>query len=221
MDNGALTCPPGGFPYVSLRPLPNVEPETNMSTTAQSRSDQMSAATQVWLLCLLICSSFCVSKDILYGSTPRSTSKSPEGTTPLSLEELQTMQPTLAGLASNANVTLLRAVLGVGHQNGTEFVQSLPGSGALALYDITEYLEQHPDRVDDVAQCYWDDQNPDLTCKSLGVHYFEVSGDKNLPTFNLSGIERDPVLSAIKVGDVGAPNSDNVESIQRGECSGT
>ena len=144
----------------------------------------------------------------------------------LSIQELQTKQPTLTGLASNANVTLFVAALGVGTQNyscnGSEYVQTIDGSGAKAnLFDITEYLEHNPDRIDHVAQAYMESENGSkhpglselLTSNYVGYHYFDFDHktETNIPTLNLTQAAGAPVLSAAKIGDVKAPNSNNVD----------
>ena len=135
----------------------------------------------------------------------------------LSTEELQAKQPTLEGLASNSNVTLIHATLGIGHQNytcnGTEYVQSEPGSGATALlYDITDFLKAHPDHIDTVAEDFKEARysfiESALTSNLIGNHYFS---EDVVPIFNLSKAENAPVLSGVKIGDVPAPDSEDVD----------
>lgn len=140
----------------------------------------------------------------------------------LTVEQLQTVQPTLDGLASNSNVTLVVAALGIGHQNytcnGTEFVQTVAGSGALAdLFDITDYLRKHPNKIDSISEdCASGECQKEcspLTSKPIGVHYFdfEAASDKNIPTFNLSSADPPMAIQGSKIGDVPAPESTDVD----------
>ena len=133
----------------------------------------------------------------------------------LSTEQLQEEQPTLNGLPSNSNVTLFAATLGVGVQNytcnGTEFVQSVKGSGAEALlFDITELLKSGAENVNTVAEQCSNGQCPEcLEINLIGNHYFHFFEDKDLntPIFNLSHAKPPSVLAGTKIGDVPAPDS--------------
>ena len=129
-------------------------------------------------------------------------------------QQLQLQQP-LNGLPSNNNVTLAYSTLGIGLQNytcnGTAYVQTESGDGASALlYDTTEFLERHPNQINDLAQhCNYEQCDyPHLLNRLLGDHYFSVA---HTPTFNLTYADTDLVLSAAKVGDEPAPASQDID----------
>lgn len=132
----------------------------------------------------------------------------------LTTEQLQFEQPP-SNLPSNSNVTLVYSTLGIGHQNytcnGTAFVQTKPGDGATALlYDTTEFLERNPDEINTLAQdCnYRKCKYPQLLSRLLGNHYFSAA---IIPTFDLSHANPPLILSAVKSGDVPAPESNNID----------
>lgn len=132
----------------------------------------------------------------------------------LSTLQLQTEQP-LEALPSNSNVTLIHSTLGIGHQNytcnGTAFVQTEPGDGAVAfLYDTTAFLQRRPNAVNTLAErCNYEScRFPQLLNRLLGEHYFTAD---LIPTFALSEADPPLILSAAKAGDVPAPDSTNID----------
>lgn len=132
-------------------------------------------------------------------------------------QQLQSQQPTLAGLPSNSNVTLRYVALGVGNQNytcnGATWVQTSAGDGALAtLYDATAWLAVDTSAIptlpaNRLAQFKAADECQELSnllpyLSPLGIHYFDAG---NRPTFNLSHANPPLVLSAKKIDSVPAP----------------
>lgn len=145
----------------------------------------------------------------------------------LTVEQLQTDQPTISPLASNSNATLQYVGLGLGVQNYTcASKNAAPKSdGAIAtLFDITDYLEGTSDLTSNLSMKYlkayqneacWPNNVTltDDTCQEninselcgfdiLGKHYFAEINGTGVPSFDI--YDR-AFLSAVKAGDVHAP----------------
>ena len=148
----------------------------------------------------------------------------PTGSSGLSLEDLQTQQPTNS-LVSNSNVTLQFVGLGVGVQNySCASTTATPKSiGAIAtLFDVTATLEKNSDLTSNLstkylqnyenAACTIDSTNlADDSCQQsinrlnlplLGKHFFASINGAGVPSFDIYSGD---FLSAQKVGDVKAP----------------
>lgn len=151
------------------------------------------------------------------GSSPKPYSPKKEHTgNPkiLTVEQLQAQQPS-NGLPSNSNVTLVYSTLGIGNQNytcnGTAYVQTEPGDGAVAqLYDTTEFLRRNPSEINTLSQdCNFEDcKYPHLFSLLLGQHFFTAD---LVPTFDLFNADPPLLLSGVKDGDVPAPDSSDVD----------
>jgi hypothetical protein len=131
---------------------------------------------------------------------------------------------------------LVHIGLGLGTQNYTcnTTTGTYTSVGALArLFDATEYLTDHPNKVDSLPRNYLSlyqsidcSKTPTSCIKTadkcedkanqkfgnplpiLGEHYFTATGT---PTFDLSQAPGHPFLFAKKVGDVPAPNAADVD----------
>lgn len=130
----------------------------------------------------------------------------------LTTQQLQAKQPTLS-LASNSNVTLLYATLGIGTQNytcnGSKYVQTLPGSGAVAdLYDITDFLKNVPVDITEVTENCMEGNCQPLKSRQIGHHYFNAAV---VPQFILSGASTPAQLSGVKSGVAPAPDPTDVD----------
>ena len=130
---------------------------------------------------------------------------------PKQLQELKPSQPDLPDLTCNSNVTLFLPTIGVGSQNytcnGTDFVQSIPTSGALAkLYDISNPLMDDTIDADGLSKAVSLGKfNLDESTPEIGLHYFSEAD--NTPIFNLSSATNSPVIAVKKVSAVDAPNA--------------
>ncbi|KAK3714499.1 hypothetical protein LTR37_007805 [Vermiconidia calcicola] len=151
---------------------------------------------------------------------PRYPDSSSRHTRQVSVQRLQTNQPTLS-LPSNSNVTLQYVALGVGVQNYSCETGAPESIGAIAtLFDITDYLQQkgrsrvgkHYLQAYERQTCQASQNLDDNTCETsinyldfsvLGHHFFTPVGDAAAPIFEIYDDQR--LLSAQKVGVVPAP----------------
>jgi hypothetical protein len=144
------------------------------------------------------------------------------GSTGLSLQDLQTQQPT-NGLVSNSNVTLQFVGLGVGVQNySCASTTATPKSiGAIAtLFDVTATLQANSDLTSALTTKYLQNYESvactastnldDNSCQEsinrlnlplLGKHFFASINGAGVPSFD---IYNGDFLSAQKIGDVPA-----------------
>ena len=95
--------------------------------------------------------------------------------------------------------------------NGTAFVQTEPGDGAVAiLYDTTSFLQENPQEISTLAQdCNYEScAFPELLAQALGEHYFSAS---LIPTFDLYKAVPRLIISASKASGVPAPDSADLD----------
>jgi hypothetical protein len=145
------------------------------------------------------------------------------GSSGLSLQDLQTQQPTNS-LVSNSNVTLQFVGLGVGVQNySCASTTAAPKSiGAIAtLFDVTATLQKNSDLTSALSTKYLQNYEKvactastnldDNSCEEsintlnlplLGKHFFASINGAGVPSFD---IYNGDFLSAQKIGDVPAP----------------